>query len=159
MQVTSLFHVAIKTPDLDATVKFYTEVLGMELAHRPNFGFPGAWLAQPGGVPIIHIYAGNAATGPDGKVPSGTGSLDHVSLMMVGWDECMARMQKGGHDLRAALVPGMTLWQIFVHDPSGVMLELTFDGAVEKRPTPEIPADRVYVPNKPFGAALKQKAA
>ena len=68
MQVTSLFHVAIKTPDLDATVKFYTEVLGMELAHRPNFGFPGAWLAQPGGVPIIHIYAGNAATGPDGKV-------------------------------------------------------------------------------------------
>jgi catechol 2,3-dioxygenase-like lactoylglutathione lyase family enzyme len=61
MQVTSLFHVAIKTPDLDATVKFYTEVLGMELANRPNFGFPGAWLAQPGGPPIIHIYAGSAS--------------------------------------------------------------------------------------------------
>ena len=28
MQVTGLFHVAIKTNDLDATVKFYTEVLG-----------------------------------------------------------------------------------------------------------------------------------
>ena len=91
--------------------------------------------------------------------PSFSAGPESLEVMMVGWDECMARMQKGGHDWRAALVPGMTLWQIFVHDPSGVMLELTFDGAVEKRPTPEIPADRVYVPNKPFGAALKQKAA
>mgnify|MGYP003345978949 CR=1 FL=1 len=31
MQVTGLFHVAIKTNDLDATVKFYTDVLGMKL--------------------------------------------------------------------------------------------------------------------------------
>ena len=45
MQVTGLFHVAIKTNDLDATVKFYTEVLGMKLVHRPDFGFPGAWIA------------------------------------------------------------------------------------------------------------------
>ena len=29
MQVTGLFHVAIKTNDLEATVKFYTDVLGM----------------------------------------------------------------------------------------------------------------------------------
>ena len=35
-------------------------------------------------------------------------------------------------------MPGTTLWQIFVHDPSGVMLELTFDGKVEQRPTPEM---------------------
>jgi hypothetical protein len=38
---TGLFHVAIKTNDLDATVKFYTDVLGMKLVHRPDFGFPG----------------------------------------------------------------------------------------------------------------------
>lgn len=31
MEVTGLFHVAIKTNDLDATVRFYTEVLGMKL--------------------------------------------------------------------------------------------------------------------------------
>ena len=159
MQITSLFHVAIKTPDLDATVKFYTEVLGMELAPRPDFGFPGAWLAQPNGPPIIHIYAGSAAVGADGKVASGTGVVDHVSLTVTGWDDCLGRIQKGGYDWRASLVPGMTLWQIFVHDPSGVMLELTFNGAVEQRPTPEIPADRQYVANKPFGAALKARAA
>ena len=58
MQVTGLFHVAIKTNDLDATVKFYTEVLGMKLVHRPDFGFPGAWIAAGDSIPIIHIYAG-----------------------------------------------------------------------------------------------------
>ena len=155
MQITGLFHVAIKTPDLDATVKFYTEVLGMELAPRPNFGFPGALLAQPNGPPIIHIYAGSAATGPDGKVPAGTAALDHVSLTVTGWDDCLARIQQRGFDWRASIVPGTTLWQIFVHDPSGVMLELTFDGKAENRPTPEIPEDRQYRANQPFGARAK----
>ena len=37
-----LFHTAIKTAHLDATVRFYTEVLGMVVADRPPIGFPGA---------------------------------------------------------------------------------------------------------------------
>ena len=158
MQITGLFHVAIKTNDLDATVKFYTDVLGMKLAHRPDFGFPGAWLALEDGTPIIHIYAGGPALGADGRTPHGTAALDHVSLTIKGWDECLDRVKRLGYDWRAAIVPGMSLWQIFVHDPSGVMMELTFDGKVENRPTPEIPADRVYMAGKPFGAA-KAKAA
>ena len=67
MQVTGLFHVAIKTNDLDATVKFYTEVLGMKLVHRPDFGFPGAWIAAGDSVPIIHIYAGGPALAPTAR--------------------------------------------------------------------------------------------
>jgi catechol 2,3-dioxygenase-like lactoylglutathione lyase family enzyme len=157
MQVTGLFHVEIKTNDLDATVKFYTDLLGMKLAHRPDFGFPGAWIAGPDGTPIIHIYAGGPAL-VDGKTPYGTGSLDHVSLTIKGWDECLERVKKLGYDWRAAIVPGMSLWQIFIHDPSGVMMELTFDGKAENRPTPEIPSDRVYMAGQPFGKP-QQKAA
>lgn len=159
MQVTSLFHVAIKTRDLDATVKFYTEVLALELAHRPDFGFPGAWLAIPGGPPIIHIYAGGPALGPEGKVAYGTGALDHVSLMVRGWDECLRCIERGGYDWRAAVVPGTDLWQAFVYDPSGVMLELTFDAKAEQRPVPEISDERRYVPGKPFGPARQQGMA
>ena len=158
MQITSLFHVAIKTNDLDATVKFYTDVMGMKLAKRPDFGFPGAWLELADGVPIIHIYAGGPALGADGKTPYGTSAIDHVSLTVTGWDECLERVKKAGYDWRASIVPGTTLWQIFVHDPSGVMLELTFEGKVEQRPTPDIPADRVYMAGVPFGTA-KAKAA
>jgi len=89
MQVTGLFHVAIKTNDLDATVKFYTDVLGLKLVHRPDFGFPGAWIAAGDSIPIIHIYAGGPALGVDGKTPYVTSALDHVSLTIKGWYECL----------------------------------------------------------------------
>jgi catechol 2,3-dioxygenase-like lactoylglutathione lyase family enzyme len=156
MQITGLFHVAIKTSDLHATVKFYTDVLGMDLAHRPDFGFPGAWLAVPGAPAIIHIYAGGPALGPGGKVPFGTAALDHVSLMVTGWDDCLARVKARGLDWRAQEVPGTSLWQIFVHDPSGVMLELTFDGAKEGRGKPEISAERLYKAGEVFGPEATQ---
>ena len=73
MQVTGLFHLAIKTGDLDATVKFYSEVLGLTQAYRPDFGFPGAWLAIKDGPAIIHVYAGGPAL-VNGKAPHGTGA-------------------------------------------------------------------------------------
>ena len=39
--------------------------MGLVEVPRPNFGFPGAWLAcrLPGGQAIIHIYAGGPALG------------------------------------------------------------------------------------------------
>ena len=152
MQITGLFHVAIKTNDLDATVKFYTDVLGMKLAHRPDFGFPGAWLALATARRSSTSTPAGRRSAPTARRRTAPRALDHVSLTIKGWDECLERVKKLGYDWRAAIVPGMSLWQIFVHDPSGVMLELTFDGKVENRPTPEIPADRVYMAGKPFGA-------
>jgi len=35
--------------------------------HRPDFGFPGAWIAAGDNIPIIHIYAGGPALGADGE--------------------------------------------------------------------------------------------
>ena len=86
MLITGLLHVAIKTNDLDATVKFYTDVLGLKLAPRPDFGFPGAWIAVPTpvGEAIIHIYAGGPALGPEGRAPQGSAAIDHLSLSCSG---------------------------------------------------------------------------
>jgi catechol 2,3-dioxygenase-like lactoylglutathione lyase family enzyme len=54
--ISNLFHVAIKTNDLDATVRFYTDVLGLHAVSRPDFGYPGAWLAAP----QHHVHRGEA---------------------------------------------------------------------------------------------------
>jgi glyoxalase/bleomycin resistance protein/dioxygenase superfamily protein len=40
MIITGIFHVAIKTADLDATVKFYTEVLGLGKGTGPISDIP-----------------------------------------------------------------------------------------------------------------------
>ena len=113
--VHGLFHIAIKTADLDATRRFWTGVMGLKEIHRPDFDYPGAWLAcpQPGGLAIIHIYAGGPALGPEGKAPYGTGAIDHVSLSCSGFRSYISRFRKAGLDWREAAVPGTTLWQLF----------------------------------------------
>mgnify|MGYP000935246454 CR=1 FL=1 len=117
-----LFHLAIKTSDLAATRHFWTRVIGLREIHRPDFGYPGAWLAcpQPGGLAIIHVYAGGPALGADGKAPSGTAAIDHVSLSCSGYRSYISRFKAAGLDWREFAVPGTTLWQLFVYDPSGV---------------------------------------
>jgi len=48
--IQSLNHFSIRTTDLDASRRFYEEVLGLRVGPRPAFPFPGLW-----------IYAGDTA--------------------------------------------------------------------------------------------------
>jgi catechol 2,3-dioxygenase-like lactoylglutathione lyase family enzyme len=141
-----LLHTAIKTADLDATVRFYTEVLGMVLADRPPIGIPGAWLkpAQAGADAIIHLYAGDAAKEADGSVQTGSAAIDHVSVVCQGYSRFKAQFARFGLPYRENLVPATPLWQLFIYDPNGVQLELTFHAAAERESEPAIPAERRY---------------
>jgi len=152
MLVSGLFHIAIKTNDLSATERFYTELLGLKKVARPDFGYPGAWLATtgPAGSAIIHIYAGGPALGADGKAPSGTAAIDHVSIAAHGYHDFRAAFERHGLPYREFLVPGTTLWQLFVYDPSGVQLELTFDGASEGGRPPDMRPGHGYVAGTGF---------
>ena len=150
--VHGLFHIAIKTSDLEATRVFWCDIIGLREMPRPNFGYPGAWLAcpQPGGLGIIHVYAGGPALGPAGVAPSGTAAIDHISLSCSGYRDYVARFKGAGLDWREFLVPGTTLWQLFVYDPSGVQLELTFEGSVEGAEKPDMSPGRAYVAGASF---------
>ncbi len=150
--VNGLFHVAIKTADLDATLAFWCGLLGLRQVARPDFGYPGAWLAcpVPGGQAIIHVYAGGPALGPDGRAPSGTAAIDHLSLSCSGFHSFRASFAQAGIPWREFLVPGTTLWQLFAYDPSGVQVELTFEGAAESGPPPDMSPGRAYVAGQSF---------
>lgn len=145
-----LFHVALRTGNLDATVRFYTEVMGMIVAERPPIGFPGAWLkpAQPGADAIIHLYAGDAALEPDGGLLAGSGAIDHLSVACQGYSAFRERFRRYGLEWRENVVPATPLWQLFVYDPNGVQLELTFHAAAESEPEPAIPPERAYKPRE-----------
>ena len=150
--LTGLFHVAIKTADLDKTVRFYKQVLGCREAPRPDLGFPGAWLAvpTPAGEAIFHIYGGGPARERDGSHAHGTGAIDHVSLTAVGFHDMLGRIKAAGLPWREAIVPGVGLWQIFVMDPSGVQLEIIFDAAAEGGPEPDETPGRRYRPGEDY---------
>ena len=147
-----LFHIAIKTTDLDATTVFWCDIIGLRAFARPDFGYPGAWLGcpQPGGQAIIHIYAGGPALGPDGTAPLGSAAIDHISLSCSGYRDYVSRFRRAGLPYREFIIPGTTLWQLFVYDPSGVQLELTFEGAVEGEELPDMSPGHVYIAGASF---------
>lgn len=141
MQVTSLFHVSIKTQKPVATQKFYKEVLGMVDAPRPPFEFPGFWLQLPtsvGQVPL-HFYTGHAALNDDGSAPVRSGSIDHLAFTAHGFSEMRARCKKMGVPYRERTVPSLTLVQLFFYDPNGIQLELNFN-SISEEPLPVIDA-------------------
>jgi catechol 2,3-dioxygenase-like lactoylglutathione lyase family enzyme len=150
--ITGLFHVAIKTNDLEATIRFYTDILGLRQVPRPNFGFPGAWLActTPVGEAIFHIYAGGPALGLEGRAAVGTAAIDHISLTATGYHQFRRKFQQAGIAWREFIVPGTTLWQLFVYDPNGVQLELTFEGTAEEEPLPDMSPGKAYVAGRNF---------
>lgn len=146
MLVSQLFHVAIKTADLPATLDFYGRVLGLVACRRPSFDFQGAWLAPAvaGADAIVHVYAGDAALDAEGSYRIGSAAIDHVSLNAQGYGAMRERLQSHALPYRENVVPDLPLWQLFVYDPNGVLLELTYHAAAEDCPPPRIPEARQY---------------
>lgn len=124
--VSGLAHVAIKAADLAATIAFYSKVLGMQQQPRPPFEFPGAWLGIAGGDALVHLYAGERARDAGGAIAVGTAAIDHVSFWARGHEAQRARFAAFGLPYRSQPVPANELAQLFVYDPNGVLIELTY---------------------------------
>ncbi len=119
MAVESLDHFTINTADLEASVRFYEDILGFASGERPAFTFPGAWL-YCGEKPVVHLIGGSSS------VATGTGSVDHIAFRATDIEGFRARLGTGGVEFRERQVPDMPLSQIFLTDPDGVVIELNF---------------------------------
>jgi len=127
LSVGVLDHFNIRTRDLASTVHFYEDVLGLEKGPRPNFAFPGAWMYSEGKA-VVHLVD-IAATSEPQKPDSGV--VHHVAFASRGFDGMKQRLKSKGMQFEARQVPGGDLWQIFVNDPNGVMIELNYEAAKE----------------------------
>jgi len=141
MTITKLAHYAIRTADLEASRRFYTEVIGFRVGYRPPFPFPGIWLYQDEDHPefgIVHIIGvdredpkgleGYCGIGSN-KPRSGTGSLEHIAFLANDWPQMRTRCQAHRVDYVERSVPELGLHQVFLVDPSGITLELNYPAA------------------------------
>ena len=128
MSVGVLDHFNIRTRDLGATVHFYQDIMGLEKGPRPNFAFPGAWMYSEGKA-VVHIVDISRTDEPQ-KPDSGV--VHHVAFVSRGFDGMKQRLSSKGMPFDARQVPGGDLWQIFVNDPNGVMIELNYEAAKEQ---------------------------
>lgn len=118
MAIKALDHVNIYSRDVEGTVAFYTEVVGLTIGWRPPFDFPGAWL-YCGDRAVIHLV------GRD-PVSQGSGAVDHVAFECDDVVGTRARLEARGIPVEERDVPGLGLKQLFLRDPNGVKLELNF---------------------------------
>jgi len=129
VSVGVLDHFNIRTRKLAETVRFYEDVLGLEKGARPNFAFPGAWMYSEG-KPVVHLVD-ISSTGEAQKPDSGC--VHHVAFASRGFEAMRQRLQSRSMQFEARQVPGGDLWQIFVNDPNGVMIELNYEAAKEDK--------------------------
>ncbi|MFT3802118.1 MAG: VOC family protein [Burkholderiaceae bacterium] len=122
-RVTAVHHFTIgcAPADLPALLRFYTETLGLQDGHRPALRNPGHWLYADGQA-IVHLNALHRST-PE----SGTGPFDHVALRAHGLRTTRDRLRAANVPFTEAPLTGTHLYQVFVHDPLGVRIELNFD--------------------------------
>jgi catechol 2,3-dioxygenase-like lactoylglutathione lyase family enzyme len=127
MSVGVLDHFNIRTRNLADTVHFYEDVLGLEKGPRPNFAFPGAWMYSEDKA-VVHLVDISGTSEPQ-KADSGV--VHHVAFASRGFDDMKQRLKAKDMQFEARQVPGGELWQIFVDDPNGVMIELNYEAVKE----------------------------
>ena len=116
--IRSVDHVSFSVRNLDRSLHFYCDVLGLEKAPRPDLGFPGAWLTV--GDSQIHLL--QIPEGFDGGTPppdlnpiashAAFGIDDHAAVRDI--------LRNEGLDIFELEASG----QMWVKDPDGNIIEL-----------------------------------
>ncbi len=120
LPINAVHHISHITHDLEASRRFYREVLGFAEIERPEFTFPGAWLFNYG-VQIHLIDPGNAPAPETDEVQTRT---DHIAYHVPDIDAARAVLEENDISYRESQVPATNVTQLFFRDPDGNHIEL-----------------------------------
>ena len=133
MALTHIEHVLIQTADMEATRDFYTRVLGFRVGPHPDFKFPVMWLYL-GERDVIHVTAGGADTsenrrryvGQQSDAVNGTGVIDHIAFHGTDLKGTLEHLEREGVPFNHRMADDQGLFQLFMMDPNGIKVELSF---------------------------------
>ena len=131
MTAVAIHHVNVSVPSarLPEMLEFYTGIVGLRPGERPPLPFPGHFLyCESSPIAVLHLATYQE---DDLALAQPTGRFNHVCFRMRGLAETRSRLAASSHQYREQERPGNPLVQIFVTDPAGLTVELTFDKASE----------------------------
>ncbi|MBC7484196.1 MAG: VOC family protein [Rhizobacter sp.] len=135
----TLNHYSIRTTDLEASRRFYADVLGLTVGPRPDFPFPGLWMYRGDHADVanavVHLI-GIDRDDPNGlkkylgdrdvSALKGSGALDHIAFFADGLAGMLAHLRARAVVFRERTVPSIGLHQLFLDDPCGIVIELNY---------------------------------
>jgi len=137
MPVTDLNHFLLRANDIEETKDFYVKVLGFEVMPRPEFPFPGYWLGIDGKIQVHVALHGVEQAGlyyigtPANAATDNTGVIDHIAFVASDPQAMAAHFKQIDVPFRPRYLPESQLYQLFIRDPNGLMIELNFFGVTD----------------------------
>jgi catechol 2,3-dioxygenase-like lactoylglutathione lyase family enzyme len=117
MKFLQLNHIALHVTDVEKSVRFYHEVLELELLPRPAFNFDGAWL-RLGTDQELHLIAGRSE-----KVSSHSRG-NHFALAVSSIQTVEELLKAKNVDYQPPKQRPDGIWQIFLQDHDGYIIEI-----------------------------------
>ncbi|MGR9052814.1 MAG: VOC family protein [Gammaproteobacteria bacterium] len=114
----ALHHVSMIVSDTARSIRFYTEILGLEQTERPNLPFPGAWFQLNG--QQIHVLELDNPDPIDGR-PEHGGRDRHVAFNVDNLDPVKETLEQAGIFYTLSKSGRRAL---FCRDPDGNAIEI-----------------------------------
>ena len=122
--VAGLSHVAIRTRNIMDSVRYYTEVLGLQEAFR--------MFREDGSLATVYLYIADGQyleLFADGTREGITGpdviGINHLCLMTKDIKGSFAKVQNAGGPLDSEVKRGQSkCWMFWTHDPDGTRIEI-----------------------------------
>lgn len=130
-------HAALNASNVDASVAFYTQVLGFYEVPRPGFSFAGSWLYSDNLGMMLHLIQDERFE----PIPTRDNTRrSHLAFRVEDIDRTLELLAEQDIPVIQRRLPDYGYRQLFIHDPDGNLIELGEWPDVEKmdlRPLPQ----------------------
>lgn len=117
--IVNLNHVNIFSANVDATVAFYSDVLGLAPGWTPDFPVRVQWLYS-GGHALVHVVEVPSARPAEGV------AIDHYAFSIDDFDAALRKLEKADCPYKILEIADGRIRQAFITDPNGVRIELNW---------------------------------
>ena len=118
--VITFHHAAIATQDIECSVAFYRNVVGLEAGHTPDAPNPLQWM-YAGDTPVIHIFQPKVEREEvDGTIYG----VAHLALHIDDFEAAKARLDDQEIEYSANIFESRNSRQLFFDGPDGERIEL-----------------------------------
>jgi catechol 2,3-dioxygenase-like lactoylglutathione lyase family enzyme len=134
MTIDAFDHYTLRCADLQASWRFYEDVLGFRVTQRPGMSVPAA-IVYLGDMMLIHLFQAAPEMeaifarlrAPDAEAAQwGTGRLHHIAFQAHGLTEMRQRLTDSGIVFRELTLTAAAKHLVLLKDPDNVEIELAF---------------------------------